>query len=81
MPEGEHETHGKRPGPGRSWGVWKKELLHIAWETVRVSSRDFFMIRRVLRRLVGLKSRGTVRTMRVFVKDDVIEKILAHLSP
>jgi hypothetical protein len=67
-------------GPGRFWGVWHKKLLHIAWETVRISMRGFYVMRRVMRRLVDLKPRGTVRTMKVFVRDDVVERILPHLS-
>ena len=80
-PEGEDESSEEKPGPGRFWGVWNKELLNIVWEKVRVSSKDFFQIRRLLRKLVGLKPRGTVRAMRVFVKDDVIKKILPLFSP
>ncbi|CAA9533382.1 MAG: hypothetical protein AVDCRST_MAG05-4626 [uncultured Rubrobacteraceae bacterium] len=80
-PEGEDQSPGKGPDPGRFWGIWHKELLHIAWETVRISMRDFYAIRRVMRRLVGLKPRGTVRTMNVFVGDEVVERILPHPSP
>ena len=36
---------------GRVWGAWNGEMLPVRWETVRVSLRDAYRIRRVYRRL------------------------------
>jgi hypothetical protein len=33
---------------GRVWGVWNEELLPVQWETVRVSLKDAYRIRRNL---------------------------------
>ena len=46
---------------GRIWGVWNEELLPIRWETVKVSLKDAYRIRRVYRRLAGLKGMGSLR--------------------
>jgi hypothetical protein len=32
---------------GRIWGIWNEELLPVRWETVEVSLRDAFKIRRI----------------------------------
>lgn len=74
------EPEGEKKSPGRFWGIWNKDLLHIVWETVQISPRGFFKIRRILRRLVRLKPRDTVRAMRVFRKDDVIKMILSYFG-
>jgi hypothetical protein len=40
---------------GRIWGVWNEELLPIRWETVEVSLRDAFRIRRIIGGWLGGK--------------------------
>jgi hypothetical protein len=35
---------------GRIWGIWNENLLPVRWETVEVSLRDAFRIRRIYRR-------------------------------
>ena len=53
---------------GRIWGRWNYELLPVQWETIRVSLRDAYKIRRVYRRLAGLKGTGSLRRLTVFVR-------------
>src|SRR5215204_1615681 len=43
---------------GRIWGIWNKELLPVRWETVEVSLRDAFKIRRIYRKLAKRKGSG-----------------------
>jgi hypothetical protein len=38
---------------GRIWGVWNENLLPVLWETVQVSLRDAFKIRRIYRKLAS----------------------------
>jgi hypothetical protein len=45
------------PRAGRRWGVWRRELLPIVWVETRVSLKHAFQLRRILRRLLRLKTR------------------------
>jgi hypothetical protein len=65
---------------GRRWGVWRKGLLPIVWVETRVSLKDAFRLRSILRKRLGLKNRPGVVTFRVFVRDDHIERLLGHLG-
>jgi hypothetical protein len=65
---------------GRHWGVWRKGLLPIEWVRRRLSIRDAFQLRRILRRLLGLKNRPGVVTFRVFVGDELLRRLLALLG-
>jgi hypothetical protein len=65
---------------GRRWGVWRKELLPIMWVERRVSLEDAFQLRRILRRLVGLKNRAGVVTFSVFVRDEHVKRVLELLG-
>jgi hypothetical protein len=65
---------------GRRWGVWRKLLLPIEWVKRRLSIRDAFQLRRLLRKLLGLKHRAGVVTFRVFVRDELIRRLLALLG-
>jgi hypothetical protein len=42
---------------GRIWGAWNEDLLPVRWETVQVTLKDAFRIRRVFRRLARRKGR------------------------
>jgi hypothetical protein len=53
---------------GRIWGIWNEELLPVRWETVQVSLRDAFKIRRIYRKLAKRKGSGSLRRMTVFVR-------------
>ena len=65
---------------GRIWGVWNEKLLPIRWETVRVSLRDAFRIRRVYRRLARRKGTGPLRRLTVFVGYDNVVGLLTFLG-
>jgi hypothetical protein len=61
---------------GRRWGIWRKELLPIVWVELRVGRKDAFQLRRILRRLLGLKNRAGVVTFRIVVRDEHVRKLL-----
>jgi hypothetical protein len=61
---------------GRIWGVWKEELLPVQWETVEVSLRDAYKIRRIYRKLAKRKGSGSLRRITVFVKHENVVRLL-----
>jgi hypothetical protein len=61
---------------GRIWGIWNKELLPVRWETVEVSLRDAFRIRRIYRRLAKRKGSGSLRRITVFVRHENVVRLL-----
>jgi hypothetical protein len=61
---------------GRIWGVWNENLLPVHWETVQVSLRDAFRIRRIYRKLAGKKGSGSLRRMTVFVRYENVLRLL-----
>jgi hypothetical protein len=71
---------GRPQHAGRRWGVWRRELLPIVWVETRVSLEDAFQLRRILRKLLGLKNRPEVVVFRVFVRDDHIKRLLELLG-
>jgi hypothetical protein len=65
---------------GRIWGVWNEELLPVRWETVQVSLRDAFRIRRIYRKLARKKGSGSLRRMTVFVRHENVVRLLEFLG-
>jgi hypothetical protein len=65
---------------GRIWGIWNEELLPVRWETVEVSLRDAFRIRRVYRRLARRKGSGSLRCITVFVRHENVLRLLEFLG-
>jgi hypothetical protein len=65
---------------GRIWGMWNKELLPVQWETVQVSLRDAFRIRRIYRELARKKGSGSLRRITVFVKYENVIRLLEFLG-
>jgi hypothetical protein len=65
---------------GRCWGVWNEDLLPVQWETVKVSRKDAFQIRRFYRRLAGLKSYGSLRRVTVFIEHKKVLSLLESLG-
>ena len=61
---------------GRIWGVWNGELLPVQWETVEISLRDAFRIRRIYRKLVRRKGSGSLRGITVFVRYENVLRLL-----
>src|SRR5215212_5736712 len=65
---------------GRSWGIWNQELLPVRWETVQVSLRDAFRIRRIYRKLARRKGIGSLRCIMVFVRHENVVRLLEFLG-
>ena len=61
---------------GRIWGIWHEELLPVQWETVEVSLRDAFRIRRIYRKLARRKSGDFLRRMTVFIRHENVVRLL-----
>ena len=65
---------------GRIWGIWNEELLPVQWETVEVSLRDAFRIRRIYRKLARRKGGGSLCRITVFVRYENVIKLLGFLG-
>jgi hypothetical protein len=65
---------------GRIWGVWNEEHLPVRWETVEVSLRDAFRIRRIYRKLAKRKGSGSLRSITVFVRHENVVRLLEFLG-
>ncbi len=65
---------------GRVWGAWNGEMLPVRWETVEVSFEDAYRIRRVYRRLAGLKGTGRLHRLTVFVRYENVVRLLEFLG-
>jgi hypothetical protein len=65
---------------GRIWGIWNKELLPVRWETVQVSLRDAFKIRRIYRKLGKRKASGSLHSITVFVRHENVVRLLEFLG-
>jgi hypothetical protein len=65
---------------GRVWGVWNEELLPIQWETVRVSLKDAYRIRRIYRRLAKMRGRGRLHRLTVFIRHENVVRLLEFLG-
>jgi hypothetical protein len=61
---------------GRIWGIWNENLLPVRWETVQVSLRDAFRIRRIYRKLARKKGSGSLRRITVFVRHENVLRLL-----
>jgi hypothetical protein len=65
---------------GRIWGIWNEKLLPVRWETVEVSLRDAFRIRRIYRKLARKKGIGSLRRITVFVRHENVVRLLVFLG-
>jgi hypothetical protein len=65
---------------GRIWGIWNEELLPVSWETVEVSLKDAFKIRRIYRKLARKKGGGSLRRMTVFVRHENVVRLLEFVG-
>ncbi len=65
---------------GRIWGKWHEKLLLVQWETVEVSLRDAFRIRRVYRKLARRNGSGSLRRITVFVRYENVLRLLKFLG-
>jgi hypothetical protein len=74
------EAFPERLQTGRIWGVWNEELLPVRWETVAVSLRDAFKIRRIYRKLAGRKGNGSLRRITLFVRHENVARLVEFLG-
>ena len=65
---------------GRIWGVWNAELLPVRWETVEVSLRNAFRIRRIYRKLARKNGSGSLCRTTVFVRYENVVRLLEFLG-
>ena len=65
---------------GRIWGIWNEQLLPVRWETVEVSLKDAFRIRRIYRKLARRKGSGLLRRTTVFVRHENVVRLLEFLG-
>ena len=65
---------------GRIWGVWNEELLPVRWETVEVSLKDAYRIRRIYRKLAKRTNIGSLRRITVFVRHENVVRLLRYLG-
>ena len=65
---------------GRIWGIWNEKFLPIQWETVKVSLRDAYRIRRVFRKLAKRRGTGSLRRLTVFVQYENVVRLLRFLG-
>ena len=65
---------------GRIWGVWNEELLPVRWETVEVSLKDAYRIRRIYRKLAKRKGSGSLHSITVFVRHESVVRLLDFLG-
>ena len=65
---------------GRIWGIWNEQLLPVQWETVQVSLRDAFKMRRIYRKLARKKGSGSLRRITVFVRHENVVRLLRLLG-
>jgi hypothetical protein len=65
---------------GRIWGIWNELLLPVQWETVQVSLRDAFKIRRIYRKLARRKGSGSLHSITVFVRHENVLRLLGFLG-
>ena len=61
-------------------GVWNPEMLPVRWETVKVSLKDAYKIRRIYRRLAKMRGRGHLRRLTVFIRHENVVKLLEFLG-
>jgi hypothetical protein len=65
---------------GRIWGMWNEELLPVRWQTVEVSLKDAFRIRRIYRKLARRKGSSSLRRITVFVRYENVVRLLESLG-
>jgi hypothetical protein len=61
---------------GRIWGIWNEDYLPVRWQTVEVSLRDAYKIRRIYRKLARRKGSGSLRRITVFVRYENVLRLL-----
>jgi hypothetical protein len=65
---------------GRVWGTWNPGLLPVRWETVKVTLKDAYRIRRIYRRLAKMRGRGRLQRLTVFIRHENVVRLLEFLG-
>jgi hypothetical protein len=65
---------------GRIWGIWNEVFLPVRWETVQVSLKDAYKLRRIYRKLARRKGSGSLRRITVFIKHKNVVRLLRFLG-
>ena len=65
---------------GRIWGIWNEKFLPIQWETVKISLKDAYKIRRVFRKLAKRRGAGSLRRLTVFIRHENVLRLLKFLG-
>jgi hypothetical protein len=55
-------------------------MLPVRWETVKVSLKDAYRIRRIYRRLAKMRGRGHLRRLTVFIQHENMVRLLVFLG-
>ena len=63
-----------------SIGWISPQAFLVRWETVRVSVKDAYRIRRIYRRLTKMRGRGHLRRLTVFVRHENVLRLLEFLG-
>ena len=65
---------------GRVWGKWNEELLPVQWQTVEISLKGAYRIRRIFRRLASMRGTGSLRRLAVFIRHENVLRVLEFLG-
>src|SRR5919107_5516853 len=65
---------------GRIWGIWNPKHLPVRWETVEVSLKDAFKIRRIYSKLAKRKGVSSLHRITVFVRHENVLRLLKFLD-
>jgi hypothetical protein len=52
----------------------------VRWETVKVSLKDAYRIRRIYRRLAKMRGRGNLHRLTVFIRHENVVRLLEFLG-
>ena len=55
-------------------------MLPVRWETVKVTPKDAYRIRRIYRRPAKIRGRGHLRRLTVFVRHENVFRLLEFLG-
>jgi hypothetical protein len=58
----------------------KPELLPVQWETVKVSLKDAYRIRRVYKRIATMRDIGHLRCLTGFIRHENVLRLLKFLG-
>lgn len=65
---------------GRIWGLWNEGILPVQWETVKVSLKDAFRVRRAYRKLAKRRGTGYLYRFTIFARYENVLRLLEFLG-